>query len=152
MSVDRFALDTNVLVYVVDDGAKGKQERARDVFTRAASNPRCVLAMQCVGEFYAAATRKRLVAPDAAAHRARDLMRLFPTVDPVASDAEAALDAAAAGRFSYWDALLLTTLGRVGCTALLSEDMQDGAGLAGVTVLNPFVGGALHERIAMLLG
>ena len=131
MSVDRFALDTNVLVYVVDDGAKDKQERARDVFTRAAANPDCVLAMQCVGEFYAAATRRRLVAPDAAAHRARDLMRLFPTVDPVAADAEAALDAATAGRFSY---------------------MQDGAGLAGVTVLNPFVGETLPERIATLLG
>jgi predicted nucleic acid-binding protein len=79
-------------------------------------------------------------------------MRPLPTVDPVASDAEAALDVAAAGRFSYWDALLLTTLGRVGCTALLSEDMQDGADLAGVTVLNPFAGEVLPDRIATLLG
>jgi predicted nucleic acid-binding protein len=62
ISVDRFALDTNVLAHVVDDGAGDKQGRARDVFTRAAANPGCILAMQCVGEFYTAATRKRLVA------------------------------------------------------------------------------------------
>ena len=152
MSAGRLALDTNVLVYFVDSADRERCARAQDVVRRAAQGGQCVLAFQSIGEFYTAVTRRRLQPPAEAAEQARDWMALFPLVEAIAADARGGLDAAAAGRFSYWDALLLTTLGRVGCTALLSEDMQDGAGLAGVTVLNPFVGGALPERIATLLG
>jgi predicted nucleic acid-binding protein len=152
MSAGRLALDTNVLVYFVDSADRERCARAQDVVRRAAQGGQCVLAFQSIGEFYTAVTRRRVQPPAEAAEQARDWMALFPLVEAIAADARGGLDAAAARRFSYWDALLLTTLGRVGCTALLSEDMQDGAGLTGVTVLNPFVGGALPERIATLLG
>jgi len=62
-----------------------------------------------------------------------------------------ALDWTTAGRLSYWDGLLRATVGRSGCTVLLSEDMQDGATIAGVTVRNPFVGDALPDAVAALL-
>jgi predicted nucleic acid-binding protein len=61
------------------------------------------------------------------------------------------LNEAAAGRFSYWDALLLATLGRAGCSVLLSEDMADGATLAGVTTRNPSAESALPAEIGALL-
>jgi predicted nucleic acid-binding protein len=66
-------------------------------------------------------------------------------------EARAALAEAAAGRFSYWDALLLATLGRAGCSVLLSEDMADGARLAGVTVRDPFAADTLPDEIEALL-
>lgn len=79
-------------------------------------------------------------------------MFLFPIAEPTAADAHAALAVAATGGLSYWDALLLTTLGRAGCTALLSEDMHDGAIiLAGVTVCDPFQGDALPEHVSIVL-
>jgi predicted nucleic acid-binding protein len=118
---------------------------------RAAESERCVIAFQSIGEFYAAVTRKGIQTSAEAAQQARDWMVLFQIVDPIAADALGALDAAASGRFSYWDALLLTTLGRAGCTALLSEDMHDGAALAGVTVRDPFQGEALPAAVAALL-
>ncbi len=149
---ERFALDTNILVYFVDDLSPSKQERARHVVARAVACGRCVLSVQSVGEFFTTATRKRLVEPGPAAQRARDLMRLFSVAEPAAADAGMALDLAAAGRSSYWDGLLLATVGRAGCAVLLSEDMQDGATLAGVTVRNPFVGDALPDAIEALLG
>ena len=62
-----------------------------------------------------------------------------------------ALAEAAAGRCSYWDALLLATLGRAGCSVLLSEDMADGTTLAGVTIRNPFAESALPAEIGTLL-
>lgn len=62
-----------------------------------------------------------------------------------------AIAAAATGRFSYWDALLLATLGRAGCSAVLSGDTADGASLAGATVRNPFAGATLPAAVAALL-
>ena len=62
-----------------------------------------------------------------------------------------ALAEAAAGGFSCWDALLLATLGRAGCGVLLSEDMQDGAALAGVVVRDPLAGERLPDEVEALL-
>jgi predicted nucleic acid-binding protein len=152
MNAARLGLDTNVLIYAIDTADEARCRRAQEVVRRAAAAERCLLAFQSVGEFYAAVTRRGIQAPAEAAQQARDWMVLFQIVDPIAADALGALDAAASGRFSYWDALLLTTIGRAGCTTLLSEDMHDGAALAGVTVRDPFQGEALPAAVAALLG
>lgn len=147
----RFALDTNILIYTSDDSAGPKQAVARNVLARAAICGRCMLSMQSVGEFFHAITRKRRASPEAAARRARDFIALFPVAEPTTPDTATALDLAVAGASSYWDGLLLATIGRTGCAVLLSEDMQNGARIAGVTVLNPFVGDVLPDAIAALL-
>lgn len=147
----RFALDANVLVYAADSRAGVKSARAKEIIRLAARGGRCALSMQTIGEFFHAATRRGLVDRRAAAERAADYMTVFRIADPAANDARAALAEAAAGRFSYWDALLLATLGRAGCTLLLSEDMHDGASLAGVTVRNPFAGDGLPADVAAVL-
>ena len=43
-----------------------------------------------------------------------------------------------ASDFSFWDAMLWTTARQAGCRLLLSEDLQDGQTLGGVTCVNPF--------------
>lgn len=151
MSGGRVGLDTNVLVYAVDLQEAEKCQRAQDVVARAAARGRCAIALQSVGEFYAAVTRRGLQAPADAARQARDWMSVFPVVEPLASDAKRALEAAAAGRLSYWDGLLLATLRRAGCVALLSEDMQDGAVHDGVTMRNPFAGETMPDAVASIL-
>ena len=50
----------------------------------------------------------------------------------------AAMDAAAEGRFSYWDALLLATAAEAGCAAAISEDMAEGAALGSIRVVTAF--------------
>ena len=60
---------------------------------------------------------------------------VFPATD---SAHRIAAREAAAGRYSYWDAVLIVSAADFGCSILLSEDMHDGAKLAGVTVRNPF--------------
>lgn len=147
----RFALDTNILIYAVDAKAGAKSDRAELIVRRAVESRRCVLAFQSIGEFYSAVVRKRLVAPEAAARRASRYLQLFPVVDARAGDAPLALAEAAAGRHSYWDALLLVTLGRAGCSLLLSEDMADGGRLGPVTILNPLRGDALPANVTALL-
>lgn len=153
MSVERrrFGLDTNVLIYAVEAGGADKAQRAEWVVRRAVATRRCILTVQNIGEFYAACVRKRHASPPAAATRAAGFGDLFATVAAGMDEVRAALVEAAAGRFSYWDALLLATLGRAGCAVLLSEDMADGAVLAGVSVRNPFAGGDASAEVDALL-
>lgn len=49
-----------------------------------------------------------------------------------------AADLAADHQLSTWDAVVLSTASEAGCRLLLSEDLQDGFTLGGVTVTNPF--------------
>ena len=154
MSADRrrFGLDTNILIYAVEAGGGEKAVRAEAIVRRAVATRRCVLTVQNIGEFYAACVRKRHATPAAAAARAAGYGDLFATVAAGMDEARVALAEAAAGRFSYWDALLLATLGRAGCSMLLSEDMTDGATLDGVTVRDPFAGEELPANIEAMLG
>ncbi len=63
----------------------------------------------------------------------------------------AALNELAAGRLSYWDALMLASAAEAGCTCMLSEDMQDGARIFGVEIVNPFGANGVSHRAAELL-
>jgi predicted nucleic acid-binding protein len=148
----RFGLDTNVLVYAIEAGGSDRTERAEQIVRRAVASRRCILSLQNIGEFYHVCARKRHAPPDAAARRAADYSRLFEIAAPGLDEVRAALAEAAAGRFSYWDALLLATLGRAGCSVVLSEDMQDGIAFAGAVVRNPFGGDRLPDDVEGLLG
>lgn len=147
----RFGLDTNVLIYAIEAGGGEKAVRAEAIVRRAVATRRCLLTVQNIGEFHAACVRRRHAPPQAAATRAAGFGDLFATAAAGMDEARLALSEAAAGRFSYWDALLLATLGRAGCSVLLSEDMADGAVLAGVTVRDPFAGPELPPEIGALL-
>jgi predicted nucleic acid-binding protein len=150
-SAERIALDTNILVYTVDEDAGARHLRARTILDCAAQRA-ALIALQSISEFFAAATRKRLVGRAEASARAGDFLQLFEIVPALPVDAGRALAEAEAGRRSYWDALLLATLERAGCTLLLSEDMGDGARLGALTVRDPFAGPALAEDLAAALG
>lgn len=149
---ERFALDTNVLVYLFDGTEPERRKRASQVVRSASRNARCSLPVQCVGEMLSALRRRRLIEPGAIVRTVRDVVALFPLLAIEPADAERALGSVALGRLSYWDALLLATVGRAGCATLLSEDMQDGAAHGGVTVRNLCAGECLPAEIEALLG
>lgn len=52
-----------------------------------------------------------------------------------------ALDLATAYSLSHWDALLLKVAAGAGCRTLLTEDLQHGQIIDGVTIRNPFPAG-----------
>ena len=60
--------------------------------------------------------------------------------------AAAALDLVTARQLSWFDALIIATSRRAGATALLTEDMHDGADFDGLRIINPF---ALHNAPAI---
>jgi predicted nucleic acid-binding protein len=147
----RFTLDSNILVYSVDGSAGLRREAARQIVL-AAARLDCWLTFQAISEFYAAVSRKRIVPDALAAELAADWLTAFRCV-PVSEPAvRAALSNAAAGRASYWDALLVATAAEAGCTLVLTEDMANGAVLGGVQIHNPFAEDGLTELTRELLG
>ncbi len=137
MSARRFSLDSNLLVYIFDPRDPRKQSVAQQVF--AASTTRdCMIGLQTVSEFYTASTRKKILPAGDAGREARNFLAVFPTFQATANAHRIAARDAVAGRFSYWDCVLLASAAEAGCATLLSEDMKDGAKLGAITIRNPF--------------
>jgi len=150
MNVDRFTLDTNVLVYSIDVTAGPRHEIAVRIIEQAVGLASC-LTLQSVSEFFAAITRKDMVPRVRAADMARTWLNMFPIVCASADAVVVALDHVIAGRTSYWDGLLVATAAEAGCSAILTEDMADGAVLSGVRVINPFTNTGISDAADRLL-
>ena len=145
----RFSLDTNILVYAVDRNAGERQLQAGELVGRAARRD-CVLTMQALAEFFHATTRKNLLAPVRARAFVRNWSDVFKVVSADAAALADAMDAVEEHRLSFWDAMLWATVRQSGCSALLSEDMQDGRRLGGVEIIDPFAPDA-ENRLETLL-
>lgn len=133
----RFSFDTNVLVYSADPSA-GERHRAAGTLLWRASSSDCVLTLQAVAEFSRVATRKDLTSAAAARAIVDRMLDLFTTVSASGGDLRDAIRAVEQYRLSFWDALLWATARGAGCSVLLTEDMQDGQRLDGLTFVNPF--------------
>lgn len=142
--------DTNLFVYAADDDEPVKQSFAREVICLLAAR-RAPVALQVVGELQNALRRGLKMPNHLASQQARNVFTAFGSFPYDAACVDHALAQSAAGRLSYWDALLLSACGRAGVQALLSEDMQDGFVLGGVEVINPFGPGGLAPRARAVL-
>jgi len=151
MNGERFTLDTNILIYAVDAREERKRELAARIIEMAATLD-CPLALQVVGEFYAAATTKLKLGARDAGTRAAQLMAGFESFPYSVHAVRAALEEAPKGRFSFWDAALLASAAEAGCTTIFSEDMADGARFGSIAVVNPFRRDALAPRARDVLG
>jgi predicted nucleic acid-binding protein len=148
----RFTLDTNLLVYSVDQGEAVKRPLAMQILL-AAPHFDCWLMLQALSEFYWAISRKRMMPLSEAAAQIDDWLTYFPTASASGGAVQAGVAHAVAGRASYWDALLIATAAEAGCTLILTEDLHDGSTLSGVSIHNPFnPTGGLTARTRQLLG
>jgi predicted nucleic acid-binding protein len=144
------SVDTNVFVYAADDDEPDKQKIARDALARLATRGAPV-GLQVIGELQNALRRGLGMPNHLASQQARNIFTAFGSFPYDAACVDQALAQSAAGRLSYWDALLLSACDRAGIQALLSEDMQDGFVLGRVEVINPFGPLGLTDRARAVL-
>jgi predicted nucleic acid-binding protein len=131
--------DTNVLVYADDAGSPKKQERAITLFAEHLRRGTAVVSLQVLQEYFAAATRKLRVAPETAQRKVEILAR-GRVVRFETSDVIAAIELHRLTQVSFWDALIVHAARCAGAAVLYTEDLQSGALLGGVRVVNPFAG------------
>jgi len=135
---DRAFLDTNVLVYAIDEAEPNKRDTARSLLGTAPSQE-FVLSPQILGEFYVVVTRKLAQpVPQALAAAVVDQLCLLPIVPIDEVLVKAAIQTSHSSQLSYWDALVVAAAAAAGCDRLLSEDLNDGQLIGSVRVENPF--------------
>ncbi len=133
----RVFFDTNVLIYADDADAGAKRDKAQQLIEAALNNGNGVLSTQVLQEYFVVATRK-LGLP---AEIAQKKVEILATMAVIAIDADRVVEAIKLHRlygFSFGDCLVLHCAKAAGCPRLLSEDMQHGRSIEGVTIENPF--------------
>lgn len=133
-------VDTNVLVYARDRADQRKHERAAEWMRHLWSTGEGRLSIQVLQEYYVTTTRKLEPGLSAEAARAdvRDLVAWRPVqIDTGALEAVWSIQ----DRFalSFWDSLIVAAATIAGCNVLLTEDLQHGMDVDGVSVVDPFL-------------
>lgn len=136
------AVDTNVLIYSLDDSELIKRGKARALLRQLRTSPEStVLLWQVVGEFL----RQLRTWQDqgqlsrARARRYLGLYRRFFTLTlPSAQVIDRALDLVDRHSLSHWDMLLAACM-EAGVNTLYTEDMGSPTRIESVQLVNPFL-------------
>jgi predicted nucleic acid-binding protein len=132
------SFDTNVLVYATAAISDARATRARDLIARAMRAASSVLLLQTLAEFSNVAIHKARIPVDDIRRTVEAWRAVLPVHAADDSDVLAALAAVKSHRMAFWDAMLWASARRAGVRRLLTEDLQDGFALQGVTFVDPF--------------
>ncbi|MHB8530896.1 MAG: PIN domain-containing protein [Caulobacteraceae bacterium] len=130
------AFDTNVLVYAELESDSQKGEIATRAMRLVA--PRAIVAAQTLLEFLAVIRRRSpedLPRALALVDLWRSTLRVAPTTGSIV---EQACGLIRDHRLQVWDAVIIAASSAAGGCFLLSEDLQDGLHIGGLTVVDPF--------------
>jgi predicted nucleic acid-binding protein len=134
--MNKVFVDTNILVYTMDQGEPRKRDLCRELLKRRMVEDRLVISTQVMQEFFVAATRKLGADPSLV----KDVLHRFERFEVVQitpARIEQAIDCSILHRISFWDALIVTAAEEARCVKVLSEDLGDGRMIRGVTIENP---------------
>ncbi|MDO8835794.1 MAG: PIN domain-containing protein [Vicinamibacterales bacterium] len=136
----RTFVDTNILIYAHDADAGRKRDIARELLQSLWSERTGVLSTQVLQEFYVNATRKiRTPLPKPAARSVVNTYASWSGGGITPEDVTAAFAIEDSAGIAFWDALIVASAVRSGADRILSEDLNPGQAIAGVTVVNPFI-------------
>jgi len=133
-------IDTNVFVYLIDETGDPRRDVAETLVLDALRQRVACISFQVVQETLSVYTQRalRLVsAADAGRFFDRFLEPLW-TVMPSAALYRRALTIQARYRYHFYDSLIIASALEAGCKRLLTEDMQSGQMIEGLTIENPF--------------
>jgi predicted nucleic acid-binding protein len=134
-------LDTNVFVYLFDETDERKRAVANNIVQEALASRSGQISHHVVQETLNVLTRK-LASPMSPQDAQRFLDQVLAPlwqVMPSFNFYRQGLEIQARYRFSFYDSLIVAAALESGCTRLLSEDLQQGQRIEGLTIVNPFV-------------
>ena len=131
-------VDTNVFLYAVDRADPGKHYAAREWRQELWKSRLGRTSFQVLQEFYSNYSRNWPSRRDEARVEIRDLLLWRPAVMNAAI-LEQGWKLQDRYQLSFWDALIVAAAKSIACRFLLTEDLQTGQDLEGVTVINPFL-------------
>jgi predicted nucleic acid-binding protein len=136
--VSKIFIDTNILVYSIDQNNSEKKEKARKTLKKIVESHQPVISTQVIKEFYVVATRKL----NADSLTVKNIVHNFHNMEIVNNDlelVEQAIDISLISRLSFWDSLIIAAAEKASCEFIFSEDLNNGQTYRGVMVINPLV-------------
>ena len=128
----RVFVDTNILVYSL--GIDPRVKRAREVVE---AMP--VASAQVLNEFVNVAKRTMKLTWDEIDEALADFKDLMPEIVPVTLQThQLGVQIARKHGFHIYDSMIIASASLAGCGILYTEDLSDGAVIAGVQIKNPF--------------
>jgi predicted nucleic acid-binding protein len=135
--VSKIFLDTNILLYTLDENNKDKQKNARKIVQNVTKHNTSVISTQIIEEFYVASTSKFDVEP----LLAKSIVHSFENMEVVRIDPyliREAIDTSILNQISFWDSLVVVAAESAKCETLYTEDLNAGQIIRGVKIENPF--------------
>ncbi|MBN8707095.1 MAG: PIN domain-containing protein [Bacteroidetes bacterium] len=135
--VSKIFIDTNILIYTLDQKDPAKNKKARELVSRIVSKHQPVISTQVVKEFYVAATTKL----KANAFIVKNIIHDFRNFEIVNNDIELieqAIDISLVTQLTFWDSLIVAAAEKAKCEFLFSEDFNTGQVYRGVKAVNYF--------------
>jgi len=134
----RAFVDTNVLVYAVDEAEPRRRAIARELLATGADGG-LVVSTQVLTEFLVAVRRLEVpVEPARALEIVRELAASVEVHVPSVLDVLAAAERALRDGIHHFDALIIESAISAGCDELMTEDLQDGRRYGRVLITDPF--------------
>jgi len=131
-------IDTNILVYSMDNHNKLKKKKCRDLLRKAHHDLQGVISTQVMQEFYVAAVKKLKADPLIVKDIIHSLDR-FETVTITPEIINEAIDCSIISRISFWDALIISAAQGARCEKIWTEDLNHGQIIRGVLIENPLI-------------
>jgi predicted nucleic acid-binding protein len=134
-------LDTNVLVYAMDDAFPAKRSVAELLVSEARSLGTGIISAQVVQETLNVATRKfaLTLSQSDIDILLRDVWMPMMKVMPSYGLFQTAQQLHFRYKFSFYDSLIIAAAQTAGCKRLLTEDLQHGQVIDGLKIVNPFL-------------
>ncbi len=145
----KVALDTNILAYAEGANGSAMRDKALDLIERLPADA-IVLPVQILGELFNVLVRKVKRRPVRAREAVLSWRDAYSTVETSSSVMVSAMDLAVNNGLTIWDSVVLAVSAEAGCRLLLSEDLQEGFTLRGVTIVNPFTS-TVHPLLESIL-
>lgn len=134
----RIFIDSNVLLYSIESQDAGKSVHAGRWLDYLLQTGSGVTNLQVLNEVTNVLLKRRVMAPEQV-FKVVDTFGSFGTMPVSREIMTAARLIRLSTRYQWWDCLLLASAVELRCAGFLSEDMSDGPGIHGLTIINPFL-------------
>jgi len=135
---DKIFLDTNILVYALDNKNPRKRDIAREVLRKLSKSKSATLSTQILQEYFVVATKKLGIEP-LVAKKLINLFQNFEIIVPDLTLINTAIDTLILNKLSFWDSMVIVAAAQANCSAILTEDLNNGQIINGVKIVNPFI-------------
>jgi predicted nucleic acid-binding protein len=134
MTDPRVFIDSNIIVYLVDNRSKEKTKKAQDFLS-----PDFFISTQVITENVNVCLKKLHLNKETTFDFARRIVNRFRILQITEATLLKSFEISIKYQLSSWDSIIIATAILNNCSIIYSEDMQDGLIVENsVTIINPF--------------